>query len=132
TDVMTALKQGTSGAAGGAHGRRVRRALIVAEVAISVVLLVGASLLGRSLVRLLQTDIGVTNAPVTAALIDLSFGRQLSMTEQRLLIDRIVDRVGALPGVVAAGAGASMPPNLPRLRITTSQTPAAPGELPPN
>jgi predicted permease len=132
TDVMTVLKHGTPSAMGDSHGRRLRRALIVAEVAISVVLLVGASLLGRSLVRLLQTDIGVTNGAVTAALVDLSFGRRLSMTEQRLLIDRIVERVGALPGVVSAGAGASMPPNLARLRFTTGQTPAAPGELPPN
>jgi len=80
----------------------------------------------------LQTDIGVTDGPVTAALVDLSFGRKLSMTEQRLLIDRIVDRVAALPGVVSAGAGASMPPNLARLRLTTGQGPAAAGGLPPN
>ena len=99
-------------------GRNIRRALVVAEVAVSVVLLVGASLLGRSLVRLLQTDIGVTSEPVTAALIDVSYGRRLSMIEQRQLIDRVVERVSRLPGITSIGAGAAMPPNLARLRFT--------------
>jgi putative ABC transport system permease protein len=126
-DVVAALKPGAPGTAGGRQARRMRRVLVVAEVAVSVVLLVGASLLGRSLARLMQTDIGVKTGNVTAALIDLSFGRTISFAEQRVSIERIVERVGALPGVTSAGAGVSLPPNLALLRITMDRVDEAPG-----
>lgn len=109
----TVLRTGSAPA-----GRNIRRVLVVAEVTVSVVLLVGASLLGRSFMELMRTDLGITREPVTAALIDASFGRQLSMAEQHQLIERIVERVGRLPGVTSIGAGAAMPPNLARLRFT--------------
>jgi len=43
----------------GVGGRRVRRALTISQLAVSLVLLIGSLLLGRSLVRLLNTDLGV-------------------------------------------------------------------------
>jgi putative ABC transport system permease protein len=127
-DVAATLKTGGTNATGSRRVRWARRVLIVAELAVSVVLIVGASLLGRSLVRLLHTDLGVATDGVTSALIDLSFGRQLSMTAQRLLIERIVERVRSVPGVTSAGAGASMPPNLARLRFTMNRFDDAPGQ----
>jgi putative ABC transport system permease protein len=127
-DVAAVLKTGGTTATGSRRARQARRGLVVAELAVSVVLIVGASLLGRSLVRLLHTDLGVATDRVTSALIDLSFGRHLSMTEQRGLIGRIVERVRSLPGVTSAGAGASMPPNLARLRFTMNRFDDAPGQ----
>lgn len=128
SSTAAALRGAGSGATASQRMRRARQVLAAAEVAVSVVLLVGASLLGRSLVRLLQTDIGVTIHGVSAALIDVSFGRQLSMAEQRYLIERVVEHVGRLPGVTSVGAGASMPPNLARLRFTMNRFNDASGE----
>jgi predicted permease len=128
TDIAAALKTSGPNAAGDRHARRARRTLVVAELAVSVVLLVGASLLGRSLTRLMHTDIGVSTDHVTAALVDLSFGRRLTMAAQRTLIDSIVDRVRVLPGVTKAGAGASMPPNRARLRFTMNRFDDARGQ----
>jgi putative ABC transport system permease protein len=127
-DMVGALKLGAPGTIGGRQARRMRRALVVAEVAVSVVLIVGASLLGRSLSRLMQTDIGVKTDHVTAALIDISFGRTLSLADQRALIERVVERIRRLPAVTSAGAGASMPPNLARLRFTMNRLDDAVGQ----
>jgi len=110
----------TSGATASSHPaqRRVRTLLIVAELAVSVVLLVGATLLGRSLAQLLRTDLGISTDHVAAALLDLTYGRTLTPEQQIGSIDRVVARVRSLPGVVDAAATASLPPNAGRLRIT--------------
>jgi len=100
---------------------RAGSALIVAELAISIVLLVGAMLFARSLWRLLHTDIGVSTDHVASALVDLAYGRTVAPDGQIALIDRLVARIGALPGVSEAAATASLPPNAGRLRITMTQ-----------
>jgi putative ABC transport system permease protein len=86
-----------------------------------VLLLVAASLLGRSLVALMHTDLGVVADKVATASINLAMGRTLSDAEQADLVIRIVDRVGASPGVIAAGVGTSRPPDVSRVRLTLSR-----------
>jgi putative ABC transport system permease protein len=127
-DVTSALKLGGRGSTSGLGARRVRRLLVVAELAVSLVLLVGASLLGRSLFRLLNADLGATTAHVTAVLVDVSYGRVLPLAESRALIERIVDRVRQLPGVTSAGAGVAVPPNRARLRFTMNRVDEAVGQ----
>jgi predicted permease len=116
------------GVAGGRGVVQVRRALVAVQMAVAAVLLVGASLLGRSFVQLLRTDIGVTSDHVTAALVDVSFGRELSMGAQRALVERVVERLATIPGVTSIGAGASMPPNRARLRFTMDRFDDASGQ----
>jgi len=107
------------GGVGLRRGRRIRTSLVVAELAVSVVLLVGASLFGRSFVRLLDADIGIQPDRVTAALVGVfSFGRTMPMAERDARIAHILDGVRALPGVAVAGAGSSLPPSQSRLRFT--------------
>jgi putative ABC transport system permease protein len=120
-DAAASLRSSAFASTGGRRARRVRQALVVAEIAVAVILLAGAALIGRSLSSLLSVDIGVANRQVASALVDVSFGGKLSLTDQRLTIDRVVDQVRALPGVVAAGAGAGLPPNLTRARITINE-----------
>jgi putative ABC transport system permease protein len=100
------------------RGRRVRGALCVAELAISLVLLVGVGLLGRSLMRLLQTDLGVTTERVATASLNLAFASRPPDAQVLERIDRVIERIGALPGVQAAGVGTSLPPNASRIRLT--------------
>ena len=102
----------------GPRSSRLRASLVVCELALSVVLLVGAALLGRSFLRLLHTDVGIPTDHVAAALIQLSFNRGIDEQSQRDVVGRIVRRIADIPGVVHAGAGTSVPPNRSRARFT--------------
>ncbi len=99
-DLSGSLRAGGRGAVGGS--RRLRSALVVGELALAVVLLVGAGLMGHSLVRLLGVAPGYDPADVLAVRLDLSSGR---FTDENLpaFVDGLVDRLEALPGVAAAG-----------------------------
>ena len=127
-DVASALKVGGPGSTRGPGARRVRRLLVVAELAVSLVLLVGASLLGRSLFQLLNADLGASTAHVTAALVDVAYARVLPLAESRALVERIVARVRTLPGVTSVGAGVAVPPNRAMLRITMNRVDEAVGQ----
>ena len=102
----------------GVHRRRVRRALCAAELAISMVLLVGAALLGRSLVRLMHTDLGVVTDGVVTASLNLAFGGRPPDDVALERVTRVIARISQLPGVTAAGAGTSLPPNASRIVVT--------------
>jgi putative ABC transport system permease protein len=109
----------TGGAPTGTRrARRLRHALVAAELAASLVLLVGAALLGRSFLLLTSTDVGASTDHVAQALVSLSLGRTLSLEDRVALVDRIVDRVAVVPGVRSAAASASLPPNRPRSRVS--------------
>jgi predicted permease len=102
-------------------GTRTRRALVSVELAIAVMLLVGALLLGRSLVQLLNTDIGVNTSGVVTATLDLAFDRDLTAASQTALVNRVLERISRLPGVTATGAGTGLPPNEGRIILTLSR-----------
>jgi putative ABC transport system permease protein len=88
---------------------RLRAILVSAELAVSLVLLVGAGLLLHSFVRLLQTDIGVTPDHVLTLETNVAMGRVLSGTRQVELADEIVARVARLSDVEAAGVASMLP-----------------------
>ena len=105
-DLGTTLKESARGSTGGAGANRGRNALVAAEVALAVVLVVGAGLMLRSLQQLLTEDAGfeaehalLARFTVTPAPDDTFPVRAYLQTKAR-----IVERVRALPGVVAAGA----------------------------
>ena len=100
------------------HRRRLHNALVVAQLAMSVTLLVGAGLLGRSFVRMVTTDLGVRSDHVATAAINLSYERRLTDAQQTGLADAILKRIRSLPGVRAAGAGGALPPNAGTIRLT--------------
>jgi putative ABC transport system permease protein len=116
------LGAGQRRSSGSARERRTLRVIAVAQLAISMVLLVGAMLLGRSLVALLRTDLGVTPQGVATASLNLSMGRSLTDEQQIDLVDRVVARVSSLPGVVSAGVGTARPPDASRVRLTLNRT----------
>jgi predicted permease len=105
-----ALPDGSRGSAG-TTWRRLGSRLVVVELATAMVLLVGAGLLGKSLYRLLQVDLGLEAdrlATVTIAAPPATY----SSDEQILALERrIHDRIAAIPGVVAAGASSRAPLN---------------------
>jgi putative ABC transport system permease protein len=120
-----ALRIGGSAATARSSGQRARRVLVTIEVALSVVLLVGAVLLGRSLYRLLQTDVGVVTDQVLTASLSLDLDRELSGVQQTALVNRILNQFQMVPGTAAVGVGTSLPPNASRLILTLSRTNSA-------
>jgi predicted permease len=91
-----------------AAGRRLRRALVVAEVGLALLLLVGAGLLANSFVRLVRADTGFDASGVIAMSLDVSPARY---PDQRLaaFYAEVLARVRALPGVTIAGATSTNP-----------------------
>jgi len=103
-----ALKEGTKGASSTGSRHRLRGALVVAEVALSLVLLVGAGLMIRSFVAMLRDDIGFNPHSVLSFQLSLS-GEKYSEAQRRSFYDQLIKRLETLPGVVAAGATNILP-----------------------
>jgi putative ABC transport system permease protein len=109
SDFNETLKEGGKGAASGARNRW-RNALVVAEVALSLVLLIGAGLVIRSFVKILNTELGFNPDNTMAMYIALPQGRY-TQPEQRInLYQELAQRVAALPGVAAVGLTSGVPP----------------------
>jgi putative ABC transport system permease protein len=103
-----ALKEGGRSGGEGARGRRVRNALAVVEVAVALVLLVGAGLLARSFAAIARTDLGFNPRNVLVLQIDLP--RQKYTEDQRVVqfYQQLTERLTALPGVRSVGLGSSV------------------------
>jgi predicted permease len=96
---QTALRERTRGGSAERRQHRMRSALVVTEVAMAVVLLVGAGLLLRTFSRLVRVDLGFQPAETITMVLFLG----ARPPEARVaLVDQILERVEALPGVKAA------------------------------
>jgi putative ABC transport system permease protein len=91
-----------------ATGRRSGRALVIAEVAIALVLLIGAGLLGRSMRRLVSEDLGYDHRD--RALLTMHFWDRAPTAEGRaVFFSEVERRIAAVPGVTAVGAANALP-----------------------
>jgi putative ABC transport system permease protein len=97
-----ALKEGGRGAGTGAHKNRVRNALVVVEVSLSLVLLVGASLFVRSFLSLQHADVGFDSSRIMTMRFFLPGTKYDSAVVRRQRVEDIERRVEGLPGVEAA------------------------------
>ena len=101
------LKEGGRGTTGGHH--RIRSSLVITEVALALVLLVGAGLLIRSFIRLQQVNPGFNTKNAMSANVALP-GRKYPNSDQYLsFFTQLMEKIAALPGVVAVGATQSLP-----------------------
>src|SRR5256714_9441068 len=101
-DPHEGLKAGTGRATSGTGPRRLRGALVVSESALSLVLLVGAGLLLRTVANLLRTDAGFDPRHVIAAEFWLTGSRYDSTSAIAAFYDRLRERLEASPGVRSA------------------------------
>ena len=106
-DLNGALKEGGRNDAG--VGLRTRRVLIVCEVALSLVLLMGAGVMIRSLAALRSVDTGIDPRNVLTMDVWLPETRYESPAKRTAFFDTLLERVRALPGVEAAGAIDDLP-----------------------
>jgi putative ABC transport system permease protein len=112
TDINESLKEGTRGASGGPHRNRFRSLLVVSEIALALVLLIGAGLLIRSFMRLQQVNPGFDPKNVVAMEIVLPFIAPSNYTEpqqQAAFFHQALERTQTLPGVQAAAVVSSLP-----------------------
>jgi predicted permease len=108
-DVLPALHVGSPRTT--SSRQRLRSGLIVAQVAISFVLLIGAGLMTRSLVNLQRVDPGFRAANILTMRVDLNFTKYDTPAKRVDFYERLLDRLSAEPGVESVAASATFPLN---------------------
>ncbi|HKP85681.1 MAG TPA: ABC transporter permease, partial [Blastocatellia bacterium] len=108
-DLNTSLKDGGKGTQAGSQGRRARGILVVSEIALALMLLIGAGLLMKSFVLLQGVDPGFN--PDNVLTFDIGLPRANYPEPQKIVAfySQLLDRVKALPGVQSVGAISNLP-----------------------
>ncbi len=109
-DLANPLKQAGRGMSGSSAQGRFRNGLVVGEVALSLMLLVSASLMIRTLIAMQAQDLGFRSARVLTMSIPLSPERYRDATRRNAFFEELLRRTQALPGVRAVGLNTSMHP----------------------
>lgn len=109
-DLYPRLKDTGMGANASFRHGRLRSALVVAEVALSMVLLAGAGLLMRSFLALTHVNLGFNPEHILVARLPLPKGRYDTAAQKRLFFQQLLRNLAALPGVTAATETSSLPP----------------------
>jgi len=108
-DPAATLAEGGRWGSSSAAGQRFRRGLVVGQIALALVLLVGAGLLVQSFLRLRGVDPGFDPDHLLTARVELSSVRYRHSPEIRALYQDLLERVRAIPGVRSAAAVRALP-----------------------
>lgn len=108
-DLREALNEESRGTASSQSGRRLRSALVVAEIALATVLLSGGGLLLRSFVRLQAVSPGFDRSGLVVADLPLSPTSYPGDQQRSRFVEALLARVAALPGVERAGVTTTLP-----------------------
>jgi putative ABC transport system permease protein len=107
--ILQTLQESSRSVSGSRTSLRLRRALLAIEVALTVVLLVGAGLFLRSYQKLRAVDVGVPTSNVLTMTIDLPDAGYKEGPKKIAFYEQLLSRVRALPGVRAIGLGTQLP-----------------------
>ncbi len=102
------IASGVSRVSGSLRRQRLQRALVVAQIAVSVMLLTGAGLLTRTMMELSQVDTGLTTEEILTMEVPVS-GTGRTDADTKALYERMRYEVAAVPGVAEVGVGSAMP-----------------------
>jgi putative ABC transport system permease protein len=108
-DLTDAMKEGGRGATADTGRRRLRSALVVAEIALAFLLLIGAGLLMRSFSSMMTIDLGTTETNVLTMSLPISDTKFPDVSGLRQYYRELVARVDAVPGVRSSAITASLP-----------------------
>ena len=108
-DVQEAIRETGRGTSGSRRQNRFRQALIVVEVALSVVLLVGAGLLFRSFIRLQSVNTGFSSEQVLTARLTPAGPGYRNNADLAKFYNQVIEKTSTLPGVQAAGIINTLP-----------------------
>jgi putative ABC transport system permease protein len=103
------LKQGTGRNGGSSASQRTRKALVIAEVILSLILLIGAGLMIRSFWKLQQVDPGFDTSNTIVMGVGLPATKYPDPQQQAVFFDRVLEQISTLPGVVSAGSTTTLP-----------------------
>jgi len=103
------LKQGAGRTGGSPMKQRTRKALVVSEVALSLVLLIGAGLMIRSFWKLQHVDPGFNTSNALTMSVELTPIRYSEPQQQLAFLDRAIEQIRAVPGVVSVGTTTTIP-----------------------
>ena len=107
--LVDVLKDGGRSGGGSVKGQRVRNGLVVAEVALALILLIGAGLMMRSFKNLQRTDIGADPSQTLTFRVGLPESQFTDPESPRRFFEELVPRLAALPGVESAGGTTTLP-----------------------
>jgi putative ABC transport system permease protein len=128
------LREGGRSISGLPRIRRVRSLLVVGEIALAVMLLIGSGLMLRSFQRLTDVNPGFNPENLLTMSVGLPFVNYQDPAKQVAFFDLALQRIRSLPGVVAAGACTSLPPNYVQqgTGVTVEGRPDDPSQQPPS
>jgi putative ABC transport system permease protein len=109
TNVNEVLKEGGRGQAGGVRARRFTSAMVVVQLALTLVLLAGAGLMVRSFLALYRLDLGIDGARLIVMQLTLPERKYATLETRRLFYERLEIGLASTPGLAAA-AVATQPP----------------------
>jgi putative ABC transport system permease protein len=109
TNLTSSLKEGSSGAGSGYRQNRVRSALIVCQIAFSFMLLIGAGLMLRSLIKMQQVDAGIVPQRVLAMRTMFNWSKYTAAEKTNVVVQKLLDRVKSEPGVLSAAISSRYP-----------------------
>lgn len=108
-DLTTPLQGSSRSPSSGVRAGRLNAAIVVIAVALSLVLLTGAGLLARTFAKLQSVNLGMNAKSLQYYQVRFPAGRYRTSQERQQLLEQIVARVRALPGVTAAAAASAVP-----------------------
>jgi len=108
-ELTAALKEGGRSSVSGFRSFGLRNLLVVSEVALALVLLVGAGLLLRSFARLLEVNLGFQPQNLLTMQVSLPTSKYGTPEQRRAFYEQALGQIRALPGVVSAGAVSNLP-----------------------
>ncbi|HEY3516280.1 MAG TPA: ABC transporter permease [Gammaproteobacteria bacterium] len=106
-----ALRGGASGVVRGGLGPRLRKLLVAAQMAISVVLLVSAGLLIRSFIQLQSAEIGFDAENLFSVQLSMPRAKYQTQTSREAFAEQLLERIRSSPGVTTATQVFAAPPN---------------------
>ena len=109
TNVNEILKEGGRGAAGGKRARVMRSVLVVGELALTVVLLIGAGLMVRSFLKLYNADLGIETEHLMTMRADLPSTKFDTPEKRHQQFDAILSKVKSVAGVRSASLAETLP-----------------------
>jgi putative ABC transport system permease protein len=110
TSMHGVLKEGGRGSAGGGRVRWLTGTMVVVEIALTLVLLVGAGLMVRSFLNLYRTDIGMRTDKVVAMQLQLAGDKYQKPEARRAFYERLQPRLATIPGAGHVALTTSIPP----------------------
>jgi putative ABC transport system permease protein len=109
TDTGQVLKEGGRSSSGGLGHNRLKNLMVIIEIALSLVLLVGAGLLIKSFIRVWQLDPGFSRDRILTMTVPISNMRFREWPKRAAAISQLVDQVAAMPGVQSAAIASNLP-----------------------